>query len=202
MSRLDQQMKFIEELDKNKGIERRTYALKGKRRENDAEHMFHLAIMAAVLSEHANEPVDVLRVMTMVLIHDVVEIDAGDTFAYDEAGHKTKRERECRAADRIFHILPADQEEYFRELWEELEANETPEARFAKALDKIQPTMLNHASGGRTWLENGISVSQIYKRNENTADGSRVLWDYAVSHYIEPHVEKSGKPGEIKEDRI
>ncbi|MCH5252516.1 MAG: HD domain-containing protein [Lachnospiraceae bacterium] len=201
MTRLEQQMKFIEELDKNKGIERQTYILEGKRKENDAEHMFHLAIMAAVLSEHANEPVDVLKVMTMVLIHDAVEIDAGDTYAYDEAGNATKREREWKAADRIFHILPPDQEEYFRGLWEEFEANETPEARFANSLDKMQPTMLNHTSGGRTWKEHDVAVSQIYKRNENTANGSQALWDYAVSNFIEPHVEKPGKPGEIKEDR-
>lgn len=201
MTRLEQQMKFIEELDKNKGIGRQTYILEGERKENDAEHMFHLAIMAAVLAEHANEPVDVLKVMTMVLIHDAVEIDAGDTYAYDAAGNASKREREEKAADRIFHILPPDQEEYFRGLWEEFEANETPEARFANAIDKVQPTMLNHASGGRAWKEHGVAVSQIYNRNGSTANGSKALWDYATSHFIEPHVEKPGKPGEIKEDR-
>ncbi len=201
MDRLEKQMKFIEELDKNKGIGRQTYILGGERKENDAEHMFHLAIMAAVLSEHANEPVDVLKVMTMVLVHDAVEIDAGDTYAYDEEGNVTKRERECKAADRIFHILPPDQEEYFRGLWEEFEANETPEAQFANTLDKLQPTMLNHTSGGRAWKEHGVAVSQIYKRNGSTALGSEVLWKYARENFIEPHVEKPGKPGEIKEDR-
>lgn len=195
MTRLEQQMKFIEELDKNKGIGRQTYVLKGERKENDAEHMFHLAIMAAVLAEHANEPVDVLKVMTMVLIHDAVEIDAGDTYAYDTEGNATKREREVKAADRIFHILPPDQEEYFRSLWEEFEANETPEARFAKALDNVQPTMLNHASGGRAWKEHEVAISQIYKRNEKTAEGSKALWEHAKEHFIEPHVKK-----EIKED--
>lgn len=202
MTRLEQQMKFIEELDKNKGIGRQTYILEGERKENDAEHMFHLAIMAAVLAEHANEPVDVLKVMTMVLIHDAVEIDAGDTYAYDAAGNDTKREREVKAADRIFHILPPDQEEYFRGLWEEFEENETPEARFANALDKVQPTMLNHTSGGQAWKEHGVAVSQIYKRNGSTAEGSSVLWDYATEHFIEPHVEKPDNPGEIKEDRV
>lgn len=201
MTRLEQQMKFIEELDKNKGIGRQTYILEGERKENDAEHMFHLAIMAAVLSEHANEPVDVLKVMTMVLIHDAVEIDAGDTYAYDEAGNETKRERECRAADRIFHILPPDQEEYFRGLWEEFEAKETPEARFANALDKVQPTMLNHTSGGRSWKEHDVAVSRIYQRNADTAKGSERLWNYAREHFIEPHVDKPGRPREIKEDR-
>lgn len=202
MDRLERQMKFIEELDKNKGIDRQTYTLEGKRKENDAEHMFHLAIMAAVLSEHANEPVDVLKVMTMVLIHDAVEIDAGDTYAYDTAGNTTKREREVKAADRIFHILPPDQEEYFRGLWEEFEANETPEARFANALDKVQPTMLNHTSGGLAWKEHGVAISQILERNQMTGKGARVLWDYARENFVEPHVEKPGKPGEIKEDRL
>ena len=202
MTRLEQQMKFIEELDKNKGIIRQNYALEGERKENDAEHMFHLAAMAAVLSEHANEPVDVLKVMTMVLIHDAVEIDAGDTYAYDVEGNATKRQREVKAADRIFHILPPDQEEYFRGLWEEFEANETPEARFAHTLDNVQPPMLNHTSHGKAWKEHGVSISQVYKRNETTADGSKALWEYAREHYIEPHVEKPGKPGEIKEDRI
>lgn len=202
MTRLEQQMRFIEELDKNKGIGRQTYILEGERKENDAEHMFHLAIMAAVLAEYANEPVDVLKVMTMVLIHDAVEIDAGDTYAYDAEGNATKREREVKAADRIFHILPPDQEEYFRGLWEEFEENETPEARFANALDKLQPTMLNHTSGGRAWKEHGVAVSQIYQRNASTAKGSRALWEYATEHFIEPHVEKPGRSGEIKEDRI
>ena len=201
MTRLEQQMNFIQELDKNKGIGRQTYILGGERKENDAEHMFHLAIMAAVLQEHANEPVDVLKVMTMVLIHDAVEIDAGDTYAYDEAGNATKREREEKAADRIFHLLPPDQEAYFRGLCEEFERNETPEARFANALDKVQPTMLNHASGGRAWKEHDVAVSQIYSRNGSTAKGSKALWDYAVEHYIEPHVEKPDRPGEIREDR-
>lgn len=202
MTRLEQQMKFIEELDKNKGIGRQTYILEGERKENDAEHMFHLAIMAAVLREHANEPVDVLKVMTMVLIHDAVEIDAGDTYAYDDAGNATKREREEKAADRIFHLLPSDQEEYFRGLWEEFEKNETAEAHFANTLDRLQPIMLNHTSGGKAWKEHGVSASQVYARNSVTAEGSHVLWDYAVERFIEPHIEKPGHPGEIKEDRL
>ena len=131
----------------------------------------------------------------IVAVDDAVEIDAGDTYAYDTEGNATKREREVKAADRIFHILPPDQEEYFRSLWEEFEANETPEARFAKALDNVQPTMLNHASGGRAWKEHEVAISQIYKRNEKTAEGSKALWEHAKEHFIEPHVKK-----EIKED--
>lgn len=190
MTRLEQQMQFIEELDKNKGIERQTYVLRGERKETDAEHMFHLALMAAVLAEHANEKIDVLRVMTMVLIHDAVEIDAGDTYAYDSEGLMSQKEREQKAADRIFHLLPPDQEAYFRGLWEEFEEGTTPEAKFAKTLDNVQPTMLNHASGGKAWEEHGVCLSQILKRNEKTGDGSQTLWNYARDNFISPHVGK------------
>lgn len=190
MTRLEQQMQFIEELDKNKGIERQTYVLRGERKETDAEHMFHLALMAAVLAEHANEKIDVLRVMTMVLIHDAVEIDAGDTYAYDSEELMSQKEREQKAADRIFHLLPPDQEAYFRGLWEEFEEGTTPEAKFAKTLDNVQPTMLNHASGGKAWEEHGVCLSQILKRNEKTGDGSQTLWNYARDNFISPHVGK------------
>lgn len=193
MNRLEKQMAFIRELDKNKGIGRQTYILRGERKENDAEHMFHLAIMAAVLSEHANESVDVLKVMTMVLVHDAVEIDAGDTYAYDEEGYATKAEREKKAADRIFHLLPEDQEVYFRGLWEEFEENKTKEANFANALDRVQPMMLNHESGGRAWLEHDVKQSQVMSRNSNVKEGSEVLWDYAWEHFVEPHIGKELK---------
>ena len=193
MNRLEKQMAFIRELDKNKGIGRQTYILQGERKENDAEHMFHLAIMAAVLSEHANESVDVLKVMTMVLVHDAVEIDAGDTYAYDEEGYATKAEREKKAADRIFHLLPEDQEVYFRGLWEEFEETKTKEANFANALDRVQPMMLNHESGGRAWLEHGVKQSQVMSRNSNVKEGSEVLWDYAWEHFVEPHIGKELK---------
>lgn len=193
MNRLEKQMAFIRELDKNKGIGRQTYILQGDRKENDAEHMFHLAIMAAVLSEHANESIDVLKVMTMVLVHDAVEIDAGDTYAYDEEGYATKAEREKKAADRIFHLLPEDQEVYFRGLWEEFEENKTKEANFANALDRVQPMMLNHESGGRAWLEHGVKQSQVMSRNSNVKEGSEVLWDYAWEHFVEPHIGKELK---------
>ena len=148
MDRLEQQMNFILEVDKLKKIGRQTYLSDGSRKENDAEHSWHLALMAILLGEHANEKVDVLKVVSLVLIHDIIEIDAGDTYAYDDEGNKTKREREEKAADRIFNLLPKDQAVYMRELWEEFEEGETPEARFALALDNVQPTMLNDASGG------------------------------------------------------
>lgn len=190
MTRLEKQMQFIEELDKNKGITRQTYVMQGERKETDAEHMFHLALMAVVLAEHANEKVDILKVMTMVLIHDAVEIDAGDTYAYDKEGKVSQKEREEKAADRIFHLLPADQEAYFRGLWEEFEAEETPEAKFARTLDNVQPTMLNHASGGKAWKEHGVQLEQILKRNEHTKEGSDALWNYSWENFISPHIGK------------
>lgn len=143
--RLQQQIAFLMEIDKVKNIFRQTYLADGERKENDAEHSWHIALMAVLLQEHAEEEVDLLKVMTMVLIHDLVEIDAGDTYAYDSAGAATKRAREEKAADRIFGILPADQGAYFRELWEEFEAYETSDAKYAHLLDNFQPLLLNHA---------------------------------------------------------
>ena len=137
--RLEQQIRFIVETDKVKNIFRQTYLADGKRKENDAEHSWHLALMAVLLKEHMDEEVDVARVMTMVLIHDLVEIDAGDTYAYDEAGAATKREREVKAADRIFGMLPEDQGKYFRMLWEEFEAYESADAKYAHLLDERIP---------------------------------------------------------------
>ena len=187
--RLIKQIKFIEEIDKEKLIGRQTYLA-------DAEHAWHMAIMAVLLSEYSNEKIDVLKTMTMLLIHDIVEIDAGDTYAYDEDGKKTQRQRELTAADRIFGLLPSDQAGYMRGLWDEFEERKTPEAKFARTLDNIQPAMLNNASGGRSWEEKGVHLNQILKRNENTKDGSETLWDYAYNNFIKPNVEK----GKIKED--
>ena len=189
MDRLKKQMEFILEVDKLKEITRQTYLSSGERKENDTEHSWHLALMCALLAEHANEKIDVLKTMTMVLIHDIVEIDAGDTYAYDTAGNETKREREVRAADRIFQLLPDDQAAYLRDLWEEFEAGDTPEAKFALTLDKVQPVMLNAASGGKSWKEHQVEVSQILKRNEHTPEGSQALWDYAEGLIME-NVEK------------
>lgn len=167
------------------------------RRENDAEHAWHMAIMTVLLSEYANEKIDVLRTVTMLLIHDIVEIDAGDTYAYDEEGQKTQHERESRAADRIYSLLPEDQKKKLRDIWEEFEAGETPEAKFAHTMDNIQPAMLNAANGGVAWKERGISMSQIMKRNAHTAKGSQKLWDYAFENFFQKNIDA----GNIRDDR-
>ena len=188
-TRLDKQKAFILEADKLKKIERQTYLHDGLRKENDAEHSWHLALMALLLGEYANEKIDTLRVMAMVLIHDMVEIDAGDTYAYDKAAHKTKRERELKAAERIFSILPQDQAEYFRGLWDEFEEGETMEAKFAHSLDNVQPLMLNDASDGLSWRERGIKREQVEQRNQTTKTGSEQLWVY-VEKILDENVNK------------
>ena len=188
MTRLEQQIRFITEIDKVKNIFRQTYLADGKRKENDAEHSWHIALMAYLLQEHAEEPVDVPRVMLMVLIHDLVEIDAGDTYAYDSEGAKTKREREVRAAERIFGLLPEDQERYFRELWDEFEDYESADAKYAHLLDNFQPLLLNDASGGRSWSEHDVKKSQIYKRNEKVAETSETVWE-CMQEIVQKHID-------------
>lgn len=195
-SRLEKQFDFFREIDKEKFIERQTFLTGGERRENDAEHAWHMAIMTILLSEYANEKIDVLKTVTMLLIHDLVEIDAGDTYAYDEEARKTQREREMAAADRIFALLPEDQQQKFRDLWEEFEAWETPESKFAHTMDCIQPLMLNNATEGKSWVEHGVRLSQVLKRNEKTAEGSEILYDYVYRNFITPNVEK----GKLKRD--
>ncbi len=190
MTRLEKQFDFIREIDKEKFIERQTYVSNGERKENDSEHAWHLAMMTILLSEYSKEPIDVLRTVTMVLLHDIVEIDAGDTYAYDDSAALDKSEREQAAADRIFALLPADQCQKLRGIWEEYEARETPEAKFAHTMDNIQPTMLNNATDGRAWAEHGVHLHQIMKRNERTAEGSQILWDYSLNNFILPNVEK------------
>lgn len=180
-SRLNKLVDFCMEMDKLKYIQRQTYVADGSRQENDAEHSWHLALMAVLFSEYANEKIDVLRVIKMVLIHDAVEIDAGDTFAYDEKANQSKREREELAANRIFHILPEDLAKEFRDLWEEFEALETKESKFANTLDRMQPVMLNDATNGRAWRNHGVYADQVLKRNENTKLGSKTLWEYVCS---------------------
>ncbi len=190
--RFKRQMEFILEVDKAKLIGRQTYLSDGSRKENDAEHSWHLALMAVLLSEYANEKIDVLKTVTMVLIHDIVEIDAGDTYAYDEKGHETKKTRELAAADRIFQILPADQAEYMRSLWDEFEENATAEARFAHALDNSQPVLLNDAADGPGWKEHEVRAAQVYKRNEITGLGSEKLWEF-----VDALFQKNIKKGNI-----
>lgn len=188
--RLEQQIAFCRELDREKFITRQTYLTDGIRKENDAEHAWHMAVMAILLSEYSNEQIDLLKTVSMILLHDVVEIDAGDTYAYDENGKKTQKQRELAAADRLYGMLPQDQQERFRALFDEFESCETPEARFARAMDNIQPLMLNAATGGKSWEERGIRLSQVLNRNKITPTGSKSLWDYAYHQFIRPNVEK------------
>lgn len=195
--RLDKQFDFIREIDKEKMIKRQTYLSDASRKENDAEHAWHAAVMTILLSEYANEKIDILKTVTMILLHDVVEIDAGDTYSYDEEGKKTQRQREERAAERIYGMLPEDQEQKLLALWEEFEAAETAEARFARTMDHIQPLMLNDATNGRSWMEHSVKLSQILARNVHTAEGSKELWDYAKENWIDRNV----KTGSIQADR-
>ncbi|MDZ7616254.1 MAG: HD domain-containing protein [Patescibacteria group bacterium] len=178
--RLQRQLAFVREVDKLKHVFRRTWLLDGSRLENDAEHSWHLALMTFLLPEYAaDERLDVMRVLKMVVVHDLVEIDAGDTYAYDSEGRKTQADRELRAADRIFALLPADQAPEFRALWEEFEARETPEARYAGALDRLQPLMHNYFTEGRAWREHGVTADQVITRCQPIEDGSPQLWRYA-----------------------
>lgn len=187
--RLKKQLDFLLEIDKEKEIYRQTHILGGKRRENDAEHAWHMAIMAFVLQEYANETVDVLRVMKMVLMHDLVEIYAGDTYAYDESGKETQRERELAAADRIFGMLPEDQGEEFRSIWDEFEEKKTPEAKFARMLDNYQPLSLNNANQGGDWRAHNVARSQVEKRNEISKEGSQLMGQ-VIADIIEENVRK------------
>lgn len=197
MERIEKQMQFILEIDKEKQIKRKTLQSNGKDFEDDAQHAWHMAIMTLLLSEYSNEKIDVLKTISMLLIHDLVEIDAGDTYAYDEEGQKTQHERESRAADRIYSLLPEDQKKKLRDIWEEFETGETAEAKFAHTMDNIQPAMLNAANGGVAWKERGISMSQIMKRNAHTAEGSQKLWDYAFENFFQKNIDA----GNIRDDR-
>ena len=188
MNRLEQQLQFILEIDKVKKIIRQTPLSDASRKENDAEHSWHIALMAYLLQEYAEQPVEVSKVMLMVLIHDLVEIDAGDTYAYDEEGAKTKDEREKKAADHIFGMLPEDQGMYLKALWEEFEAYETAEAKYAHMLDNFQPLLLNDAAGGISWTEHQVKKSQIYKRNEKVEETSVTIWK-CMQNKIDKHIQ-------------
>lgn len=195
MNRLEQQLSFLMEIDRQKEIIRQTYLADGSRKETDAEHAWHMAVMCAVLSEYANEPIDVAKTVLMLLTHDLVEIDAGDTYAYDTQGNATKQDRELKAADRIYGLLPADQKAYFRALWDEFEAMETPEAKFANTLDKIQPVLLTDHAEGKSWKEHGVRREQIMNRNARTHEGSETLWNY-IREIIEKNVDSGFIRGE------
>lgn len=177
--RLHQQIEFLLEIDQLKQVFRQTYLLDQSRKENDAEHSWHFAMLAVILSEYATGSIDLLKVVKMALVHDLVEIDAGDTFLYDTAGQADKAEREKKAADRIFGLLPEDQGTALHALWEEFEANETPEARFAGAIDRLQPLLHNLYTQGRAWREHGIDAAQVRQRNRHIGDGAPELWAHA-----------------------
>ena len=189
MERFERQVRFILELDKEKNIIRRTHLSGYGRRENDAEHAWHLAAMTWLLSEYANEKFDVAKTMLMVLLHDVVEIDAGDSYAYDPAAQKTAHERELAAAERLYHILPEDQGTYLENLWKEFEEGKTPEARFAHVMDNFQPMLLNNSNEVDDWRKNGVERSQVEKRNVHTAEGSEQVWEY-MKTIIDQNVER------------
>jgi putative hydrolase of HD superfamily len=177
--RLERQIQFVIEIDKLKNVFRQTLLIDRSRRENSAEHSWHIAVLAVLLSEYARKSdIDILRVIKMALIHDLVEIDAGDTYCYDEKGARNQREREKRAADRVFGILPADQAEELLNLWREFERGETPEAQFAGALDRVQPLINNYSTDGEMWREHGIKSGQVVRRNSAVNEGSPVLWEY------------------------
>jgi 5'-deoxynucleotidase YfbR-like HD superfamily hydrolase len=180
VERIAKQVEFLVEIDKIKGVFRRTLLIDSSRYENDAEHSWHLALFVLILAEHANEPgLDLLRTVKMVLIHDIVEIDAGDVFLYDTALQAGKAEREAAAAARIFGMLPQEQGEEFRALWEEFEARETPEARFAAAVDRLQPLLHNYRTQGHAWKKHGIRKSMVVEANRHIAAGAEGLWEYA-----------------------
>jgi putative hydrolase of HD superfamily len=180
--RLESQVRFILEVDKLKEVFRQTLCTQSRRAENDAEHSWHLCLAVIVLAEHANEPrLDVLKVLKMLIIHDLVEIDAGDTFAYDTAAMAGQHEREALAADRIFGLLPADQDAEFRKLWDEFEEQLTPESKFAAAIDSFQPMLLNCATQGAAWKRHGVSADRVVARNSRIAMGSDSLWKKAAA---------------------
>lgn len=191
--RLKKQLDFSLEIDKEKNIFRQTHLSGHGRRENDAEHAWHMAIMAYLLREYANEDVDLVRVMLMCLIHDIVEIDAGDTYAFDPEGLKTQQERESRAKERLFGLLPADQGAELTALFEEFEAFETPEARYAHALDNLQPLILNNSNDGGDWKEHGVTAGTVYGRHRKTRLGSEKLFEI-TDQILKDNIRKGNLP--------
>lgn len=193
--RLRKQLDFALEVDKEKNIFRQTHLSGHGRNENDAEHAWHMALMAYILKEYASEPVDIAKVMLMCMIHDVVEIDAGDTYAYDAEGIKTQKEREDKAKERIFSLLPDDQRAELIALFDEFEAYETPESKYAHAMDNLQPLLLNNSNGGSDWKEHGVTADQVYGRQSKTRLGSEKLYQEVTDKLIKEHMKK----GNIKE---
>ena len=189
INNLLQQIGFIKEIDKLKYIQRKTKLFNSNRNENDAEHSWHLAMMALVLAEHSNVPIDILKVLKMVLIHDLVEIDAGDTFIYDSAKSHSNTEEERLAAKRIFGMLPEKQANEFMSVWEEFESGQTNEAKFARAMDRLEPLLQNTSNNGGTWAEFGVDYNKVYEKKKVIKDGSQTIWNYA-ENLINESVEK------------
>ncbi len=200
--RLTRQMDFCREIDKEKEVFRQSFLCDGSRRENDAEHAWHMGIMAMILQEYSNEDVDLLKVIEMLLIHDLVEIDAGDTYAYDTEGLKSQKEREAKAADRIFGMLPEDQRDWIFDLFHEFEEGETAEAKFARSLDNVQPVMQNDSSDGKDWREKGIRLSQAIERQRRTAQGSQILWDEVSKPMIQKNIDEGNIIGDASLEEI
>ncbi len=191
--RIAKQIAFALELDKEKSVFRQTHLSGHGRNENDAEHAWHMAIMAYLLKEYSNEPVDIARVMIMCLIHDVVEIDAGDTYAYDSEGLATQKARENAAKERIFSLLPEDQKEEFTAIFDEFEANETAEAKFAHSMDNFQPLILNNSNGGGDWKEHSVTAKKVYGRQSKTKEGSEKLYEI-TDKIIQENIRKGSLP--------
>jgi putative hydrolases of HD superfamily len=177
--RLIDQIHFIVEIDKLKTIFRQSFITDKSRHENDAEHSWHFAVMAILLKEYANEEIDILRVLKMILIHDLVEIDAGDTFLYDDIGNSDKEERELKAAERIFGLLPVDQREEYYSLWREFEDKNTPESKYAGALDRLHPLLQNYYTGGLSWKKHNLTSDLVLEKNRQIEKGSKELWEFA-----------------------
>lgn len=184
-----QQIRFIREIDQVKYIQRKTKLFNSDRRENDAEHSWHLAMMALVLAEHSNVPVDLLKVVKMVLIHDIVEIDAGDTFMYDTQKNHSNTDEERLAANRIFGLLPPQQAKELIAIWEEFEAGETAEAKFARSMDRLEPLLQNTSNNGGTWAEFGVSYEKVHYKKSVIREGSEIIWEFAEA-LIDESVEK------------
>ncbi len=195
MERIRQQAAFAMEADREKEVYRQNYLADASRRENDAEHAWHAALMALIFAEYSQESVDILKVVKMLLIHDLVEIDAGDSYAYDAAAQATAHEREQQAADRIFALLPEDQEQEYRDLWEEFEAYDSPEANYAHVMDNFQPFLLNDASCGVSWREHQVRKGNILQRNARTPEIAPQIWAYMES-LIDCNIQK----GNIREE--
>lgn len=188
--RIKKQLDFALEIDKEKNVFRQTHLSNHGRNENDAEHAWHMAVMAYLLREYSNEEVDIAKVMLMCLIHDIVEIDAGDTYAYDTENLKTQKKREDEAKERIFSILPDDQKAEFTALFDEFEEYKTPESKFAHAMDNLQPLILNNSNGGTDWREHKVTAEQVYKRQSKTRLGSEKLFEI-IDNIIKENIDKN-----------